>query len=176
MERYKIKSTAVGIIALLLAVVTMQSQAENNWYIGGRASQAVVDDRGIDGDNTGAKIFGGYKFNDYFAIEGGYYDFGEIIDSGSRLELNGVSLAAVGLVPVSSKVSLFGKVGIHDWDADSTGTISTQLTTDSDTDTFYGVGLNYAINDRWSVRGEFERYEVEDLDINVGSVGVSFKF
>ena len=182
MERYKIKSTAVGIIALLLAVVTMQSHAESNGYVGFRISQAIVDESGIDGDDTGAKFFGGYKFNDYFAIEGGYYDFGDIIDSGSltnpssRLEIEGVSLAAVGFIPASDNVSWFGKIGIHYWDADTVGSISTPLSTNSDTDTFYGVGLDYVINDRWSLRGEIERYEVEDLDLNVGSVGVSFKF
>ena len=176
MKQHKIKSTVIFIIALSSAVTTMQSHAEGNWYIGGRFSLAFVDEPGINEDDTGTKVFGGYKLNDYFAIEGGLYDFGEISDSGSHLEIDGLSLAAIGLIPVSSNVSLFGKVGIHDWDADSIGTIPSQLTKDNDTDAFYGVGLDYAVNERWSLRGEFERFEVDDLDIDVASIGVVFKF
>lgn len=176
MEQGKVKSTLVGTIALLLAVVSIQSHAEDSWYMGVHASQVFVDEPGLDEDDLGAKIFGGYKFNDHFAVEGGYYDFVEIDDGGSRFDIDGVSLAAVGLFPLSSQVSLFGRFGIHDWDVDINGPISAQLTTASDTDTFYGVGLDYAVNDRWSVRGEIERIEVEDLDLDVVSIGVVFKF
>ncbi len=176
MKISKIKTLLISVVALTAAATTMQSHAQGNWYLGGGVSQAFVDERGIDEDDTGGKIYGGYKLNSYFAIEGGYYDFGEISDRGSQLELDGLSIAAVGIIPVSPHVSLFGKAGVHDWDADTVGPISAQLRSNSDTDAFYGVGIEYTFDNRWAVRGEAERYEVEDLDVDVFSIGLSYNF
>jgi OOP family OmpA-OmpF porin len=176
MKTSVVKNALVGLVALASSGLAAQSHAEGNWYVGGSVSQAFVDERGLDEDDTGAKIFGGYKFNDYVAIEGGYYDFGEIGNSSSELEIDGISLAVVGSVPVSSKISLLGKVGVHDWDADVTGSASSAVNTDSDTDAFYGIGAEYALTDSLKIRAELERYEVEDLDVDLVSVGISFSF
>src|SRR5207342_2946038 len=69
--------------------------AESGWYLGGGIGQSqanIADDRistqlsgygltmtSIDDDDkdTGYKLFGGYKFNKYFAVEGGYFNLGK---------------------------------------------------------------------------------------------------
>ncbi len=176
MKNSILKNSLVGLVALVSSGAAIQTFAQGNWYLGGAVSQSTVDERSLDEDDTAGKIYAGYKFNSFVGIEGSYYDFGEISNNSSQLEIDGFSLAVVGSIPLTSNFSLFGKVGAHDWDADATGSIASQLISDSDTDAFYGVGVNYDINSNWSVRGEVERYEVEDLDIDVISLGVSFGF
>ena len=170
------KNTLVSLIALTFATLTLPSHADGNWYAGGALSQTFIDEPGIDDDDTGGKIFGGYRFNDYFAIEGSFYDFGEMNEGGNQLELDGVGLAAVGSIPVSERFSLFGKLGVHAWDAEISGAIASRFSDDSDTDAFYGIGVEYALTDRWDIRGELERYEVDDVDLDVASIGISFNF
>src|SRR5476649_1967799 len=42
--------------------------------LGGGATTASIDD---DNRGTGFKVFGGYKLNKNFAVEGGYFDLGK---------------------------------------------------------------------------------------------------
>lgn len=165
-----------GALVLASSGVSAEVVSDGQWYAGGAALQAFVDERGFDEDDTGGKVFGGYKFNQYIAIEGSYYDFSKIGDRSNQLEIDGISLAALGSIDVLPKLSLFGKIGVHEWDADASGTIVSQLNTDDGTDAFFGLGVDYAINDNWEIRGEIEQYEVDDLDVNVASIGFSFVF
>jgi hypothetical protein len=74
---------------------------------------------------------------------------------------------------VSDSFSVFGKVGTHEFDVNNNGAIASQLNSNGDTDVFYGLGVDYLIDESWSVRGELERYEVQDMDYDVASVAVS---
>jgi len=174
MNTLNIKKLTLGLVAVSAITLSAPTFAEG-FYIGAGVSQAFVDESGFDEDDTGGKIFGGYNFNDYFGIEGSYYDFGDISDGNNSAAIDGVSLAIVGKVPVSTNFSIFGKVGGHEWDAETTGS-SAQVSSNSGTDVFYGVGLEYSINQLVSLRGEVERYEVDDLDVDVATLGISFNF
>ena len=175
MNTFKIKKLALGLVAVSAVALSAPTFAQG-FYIGAGVSQAFIDENGFDEDDTGGKIFGGYNFNDYFAIEGAYFDLGDISDGNNSAEIDGVSLAVVGKVPVSNSFSVFGKVGGHEWDADTTGGISGQASSSGDSDAFYGIGAEYRINQSISLRGEIERYEVEDIDVDVATVGISFHF
>ncbi len=176
MKKSIAKNTLIGLVALVSAGLASQSSADGNWYVGGALSQAFVDQQGIDDDDTGGKFFGGYKYNGYIAVEGAYYNFGDISNGASQLEIDGLSLAVVGLISVSEKISVFGKVGAHEWDVNNNGAIASQLNSNGDTDAFYGLGVDYAINESWRIRGELKRYEVQELDYDVASTALSYNF
>ena len=176
MNTYKTRNTLIASLAVLLSTTALQSHADDSWYVGTAISQTAVDESGIDDDDTGGKIYGGYRFNEYFSIEGSYYDFGDNGEDNNELGIDGVGLAAVGSIPLSDKVLIFGKIGIHAWDADISGPIEGQFNDDSDEDVFYGVGLAYELNAHWNIRGELERYEVDDFDLDVASVGLTYNF
>ena len=131
-----------------------------------------------DDEDTGFKIFGGYKFNPYFAVEGGYADFGEISASfgGSTVtaESDAVFAAAVGILPVGKRFSLFGKAGLFFWDITASGPAGTA--SDDGTDALLGIGLNYDITEQWAVRAEFESYDSGDDDVTAFSGGVQCNF
>jgi len=176
MKNPLIKNLLTAAIAVSAVAVTSQSFADDQFYVGIGASQAFVDERGLDDDDTGGKVFAGYNFNDYFAVEASYYDFGDTEQGANRLAVDGFGIAAVGKLPVSDSVSLFAKVGAHDWDAEANGPIATRLSDDSDSDVFYGVGVQYDLGFNLSLRGEVERYEVDDFDFDVATIGISYNF
>ncbi len=165
---------AVGIGSMLATGYT--SAAENSWYVGGSVTQAYVDESGVDDDDTGGKIFGGYRFNQYLSVEAEYYDFGDLSEGANELSLDGLGVAVVGSVPIHKKFSAFGKIGVHDWDAKGTPLASLGLKDDSGTDAYYGVGVEYRLSNPWRLRGEVVRYDVDDIDVDVASFGLSFHF
>lgn len=166
---------AIGVSVALVAAVSA-SKARADWYVGAAVSQAYVNESGLDENDTGGKIFGGYRFNKYLAAEAEYYDFGDQEDGINSFSVNGYGLGVVGSVPVSDSFSVFAKGGLHYWDLDVKGPIAAQFSDDSDSDPYYGVGVDYSINDRWGIRGEYTRYEVDNFDVDVASVGVVLSF
>ena len=146
-----------------------------------------------DNRSLGFKVFGGYQFNKYFGVEGGFVDFNDVKSSSTvagparsvytTAENDAWTLAAVGTLPVSKRVSVFGKVGAASWSSNlrtiatnATG-VTTSATKGSDGyDVFYGLGASYALLDSIDVRAEIERYKFDSLDINLMTAGMAFKF
>jgi OOP family OmpA-OmpF porin len=81
-------------------------------------------------DNPGALGLGfGYHFNPNFALEANYLDLGDAtahvhvfspqdFDLREHLDASGLSVDAIGLIPVSERVSLFGKLGAFSYHLD----------------------------------------------------------
>jgi opacity protein-like surface antigen len=148
-----------------------------------------------DNRTLGFKVFGGYQVNKYFGVEGGFVDFNDV-KAGSTVtgpdrsvyttvENDAWTLAAVGTLPVSKNISVFGKLGVSNWSSNlrsvttETGVIpyTASATKGSDGyDVFYGLGASYALLDSIDVRAEIERYKFDNLDINLMTAGMALKF
>lgn len=146
--------------------------------------------------DTGFKVFGGYQLNQNFALEGGYFDLGKFgytantTPAGSisgDMRVRGLNLDLVGTLPLSERFSVFGRAGINYAQAkdnfSSTGAVKVINPNPSERGANYklGVGLQYAITDALSVRGELERYRVKDGvgnrgHIDMASVGLIYRF
>ncbi|MEZ5449528.1 MAG: outer membrane beta-barrel protein, partial [Thiolinea sp.] len=128
---------------------TGESSMTDNLYLGASAGQATfscVDSSGAldDCDNTGWKIFGGYKFTDNIAIEGGYYNLAEeevtfdtpkvitaptgtaSIDKAKGTS-SGFGLTGVYSQEVFENFEVFGKLGAMFWkdEVELSGTVTT---------------------------------------------------
>lgn len=159
---------------------------------GGFASSSIVD----DDRSTGFKLFGGYQFNRYFALEGGYFDLGKFgytattVPAGTLrgdIRLKGLNLDAVGLLPITERLSAFGRVGVAYADARDTfrGTGAVNVGTASaqkrEANLKFGVGMQYAFSDALAMRLEAERYRVNDAignrgDVDMVSLGLLYRF
>lgn len=146
--------------------------------------------------NTGYKVFGGYQLNQNFAVEGGYFDLGKFGYTASttptgtlsgNMRVTGLNLDLVGSLPLAERFSAFGRVGVNYArtrdNFSSTGAVGVINANPSANGTNYklGVGLQYALSDAWSVRGELERYRVKDGvgnrgHIDMASVGLVYRF
>lgn len=156
-------------------------------------STDVIKDDDLD---AGYKGFLGYRMNRYFALELGYIDFGKfgytatVQPPGSLtgvIKLRGVNLDAIGILPLGDRLSAYVRAGMIYAEAKDTfvGTgFVNVLDPDpkaNDTNFSFGIGLDYAFNDAWSVRGEAERYRIDDAvgnkgDIDLLSLGLVYRF
>ena len=158
----------------------------------GIAGNIITDTR----TDTGYKLFGGYQFNKNFALEGGYFDLGtagfDAVTSPTgtlrgRLQLRGLNLDAVGFLPVTEKLSLLGRIGANYAEArdsfSGTGAVKVSNPNPSynEINAKLGVGLEYAFTKSLALRGEVERYRVNDAvgargDVDLFSVGLVYRF
>ena len=154
----------------------------------GSSSPASADKRSL-----GFKVFGGYQFSKYFGVEGGFVDFNDNKAYGTltgpartvytTAENDAWTLAAVGTLPVTKRVSVFAKVGASSWSsnlktisATATGKTASKTKGTDGYDVFYGLGASYALIDNVDLRAEVERYKFDNLDINLMTTGLAVKF
>lgn len=176
----KNKVLSATLLAVLASTTAFAASAadDSGFYAGAGVGQSFVDERGYDDEDTAFSVFGGYQFNRYFALEGAYTDFGKIEPeaAGSALEADAVSLTAVGIVPITDNFSAYAKAGFSRWNLDTELPALTNTADDSGTDPTYGLGVQYKINDAVSLRGEYNRFEVEDIDLDVAQLQVRYSF
>ena len=204
----------LSVLALALMAATCAMADNTGWYGGANLgqSQATIDDAritsgllangltagGINDINRdlGFKVFGGYQYNKYFAVEGGYFDLGQFgfntstIPAGTLsgdIKLKGLNLDAVGILPITEKFSVFGRIGVTHTQANDSfvGTGAVNVLNPSpnsrDTNLKVGLGLQYALTDSLTLRSEIERYRIDDAvgnkgDVDLVSVGLVYRF
>lgn len=161
--------------------------------LGSGASSVTITD---DDRSSGYKLFGGYQLNNNFSLEAGYFDLGRFgytaitVPAGSlngKIKLRGVNMDLVGTMPVTEQLSVFGRVGANYAQAKDhfigSGAVVVRNAnpTERALNAKLGVGLQYALNNAWSLRAEVERYRINDAvgnkgDIDLASVGLVYRF
>jgi OOP family OmpA-OmpF porin len=213
----KIVAKSIGAIGLVgWAILNSQfALADDSGWIGGLSvgqSKAKIDDPTIIGQlqaageattslndinrNMGMKAFGGYQFNKNFALEGGYFDLGKFGYAASTvpagglngsIQIKGLNLDAVGILPIVDKLSVFGRLGLdYAQSRDSFNSYGSIVATvpSASANSFNlkgGVGLQYNFIESVALRGEWERYRINDAvgargDIDFLSVGLVVLF
>jgi len=91
------------------------------------------------------------------------------------------SIAGFGLarVPVSPRFNVLGRVGYHNTELDADITDAAGVVTDADFSTdglVYGVGAEYALSPRTSVRADYTIYDYDGPDADSLSLAISRKF
>ncbi|HWS02501.1 MAG TPA: outer membrane beta-barrel protein [Gammaproteobacteria bacterium] len=157
------------------------------------ASAGYTSSTSVDDSDTGWKLFAGYRIMKYLSVEGAYTNLGEASASSiitvpgpgvvnATVEGEAWTVSALGILPIGDKFSLFGRLGVNIWNVDvsAAGTYSGATATlsgsDDGTDMVYGVGAAYSFTDNLSMRGEWERYDFGDTDVDLLSAGISWNF
>lgn len=184
----------------------------SHWYIGGNygRTEESVDNGEVantiigggltaieeDESDRGYKLFVGYQFNDYFAMEAGYADLGDFSYQVARApgagSLNvdtnykGFNLDLVGTLPMTPRLSAFARVGAFRYETEQnfvgTESLAASLNRDEDDMGYkFGAGLEYSFTERLSARIEAERYRIEDMvsdhgSVNLYSIGLVYRF
>lgn len=144
--------------------------------------------------NTGWKLFGGYKINEMFAVEGAYYN---LADDFQRLggttgntvnglpetyqvatEVTGYAAAVKAGIEMDGNLGLFGKAGLMNWRKEITPHVGApsdaKYMEHSGTDLLVGVGAEYKVTDNIGVRGEYERVG-GDLNQDLYTLGATYE-
>ena len=163
------------VIAAALGALSFNAQAAEptGWYAGAGAGQSMV----AVGDVAVVDGLGGYQFTPYFGLEGAFTNFGEVDVTGGVGELDAetFSLVAVGTVPFTDRFSAYAKAGFHRWDAEA-DLPGVGRADDDGTDPTYGLGLQYRFTDTVALRGEYSRFEMDDVDVDLAQLQVRFDF
>jgi OmpA-OmpF porin, OOP family len=192
------------LLVAVLATASVAPAAESTddgpgWQFGVALGQSDLhiksDDLDASGsiDDFGGKLFGGYRFNPYSALEVGYIFGGNMEESEGGVSASikpRLLTAALRLTaPFTDAFDLGGfvKAGIARWDADlelSDGFDSASLD-GSGTDLLWGLGLKWTVRNV-DLRLEYERVEIgeqdiiddisADFDYNLFSVGAVWTF
>ena len=176
--------------------------AKSAWYIGaglGQARTSIDDQRlfrslmengassvqfSLDERDTAYKLYLGKTLNDYFSLEGGYFNLGKsgftaFANPGSlrgEVGFQGVNLDVLGRLNLTERFSLFARLGIHYTEAkahftgDRLYAITNPNPSEKKANGKVGLGLEYKMSEAWAMRGEVERYRVSDGVQNRGDV------
>jgi len=213
--RHASLSRSLGLVAIALIAGSYALAQDSNWYVGGNVGQtrATIDNSKIynslvDGGfttnsihdhehDTGYKVFGGYQFNRYIALEGGYFNLGKMdftaytTPNGSlygALKSQGVNLDLVGILPFTRNFAGFARAGVtRATTSDSfsgSGAVNALNPDPVDKRAWNakaGLGLQYQITEHFGLRAELERYRITDAinirgDIDLASVGLVVRF
>ena len=174
-----------------------QATIDNKNISAGLASQGFTTSGISNSDkDNGYKVFGGYQFGRYFAVEGGYFDLGKFgytattVPAGTMngtIKLRGLNLDLVGILPISDSFSLSARVGTNYAEASDTffgtGAVSVPMTSTSKSEANLklGLGAQWDFTPSWGVRAELERYRINDAigsrgDIDMASIGLVYRF
>ncbi|MDN2699545.1 OmpA family protein [Janthinobacterium sp. SUN073] len=187
--------------------------ANSAWYIGAGVGQsrANIDEPRLraslaangetvtgftkDQRDTGYKLFVGRQLNQYFAVEAGYFDLGKFDFKSStsgngvlngEAGFRGVNLDLLGQLPLSQRLSLLGRVGMH-YTKTNTEFSGNRLLGSTNThaserklNAKLGLGLEYKFSEALALRGEVERYRLNDAvgnrgDADLYSVSLVYK-
>jgi len=177
------------------ANANLNTAAANSALIGAGATGLTSTDKG---SSNKWRLQLGYRFNDYFALEGGYIDLGQAKynasydSSGSaagKFRAGGPDLLALGMLPVARNLSLFGELGVVDAKVKSqlAATAPAAAASDKYSKTevrpIYGVGAQYDLTDQLGLRVSYERvtglgdkHRLGDMDVDMYSAGIAYRF
>jgi len=143
--------------------------------VGGATTEAKEGNIKFDESDTAWKLFAGYHFLQFFAVEAAYRDFGSPSDNilGSDVKLSPTAFDVAGLAGVPlGPVYLFGKLGLVRWDSDIS--IDGFKFSDDGTDIEAGVGLSVDVL-KIQLRGEVEYIDAAD-GVLMYTVGAAWRF
>lgn len=152
---------------------------EPGFYVGGGVGYFRVDEQDffgegddLDDDQVSFKTYAGGDILPWLGAEAGYVNFGEV-GNGSTFEADGWTIAAIAQIPIGN-FAPYAKIGHMWWDADidTTGAVGSS----DGNDWFGGLGLRFALTQALDMRVEYERYQLDEADIDMGSLNLQLQF
>jgi OOP family OmpA-OmpF porin len=149
------------------------------------ANGASVTSFSTDERDTGYKLFVGKQLNRYLALELGYFDLGKFsfnsTTSGNgafngEAGFRGVNLDLLAQLPLSERLSLLGRVGANyakastHFSGNRLNAVTGPNPSERKLNAKAGLGLEYKLSEALALRGEVERYRVNDAVGNRGDV------
>lgn len=178
---------AIYVAAILAVSLPQPAAAESGFFIAAGIGAAQLDESfdgfDVDADATAFRLTAGWRFNEHFAIEGGYQNLGRFEQTfdinGEQVDVSlkadGFTFGVVGYLPLGDRWSLLGRTGAFFWDGDA-DINSVSAASPEDANLFLGAGVAVALTERFALTADVTRFDLEDASSNVVSVGVRINF
>jgi OOP family OmpA-OmpF porin len=165
-------------VLLLASSVAALADNEKGLYAGAGVGQfnVKIDDvddavntvSEFDSDDTSFRIFGGWRFSPYIAVDLAYIDFGgpdeDVNGQNVKADIDGFAPAVYGTLPLGP-IELFAKVGYLFYDLNvEIGGEEIADVSGSDEDLIYGGGIGITLFERLNARLEYEIIDVSEVD------------
>jgi len=159
--------------ALVIASSAAFAAQPNTVYAGADVGSTKID--GISGHGTSLGAFVGYNVLPNVAVEAGYRRLASLSYTvpgySGDIDLNQLSLSAVGALPLSNGFSLLGRLGYSHVEAE-TKVFGSRIK-ESDSGAVVGLGLGYAFTPTLSGRVEYQKPSSDSQNV---SVGLAYQF
>jgi OOP family OmpA-OmpF porin len=201
-----VSKTKAAAIALAWTLAAPAAAVDPGWYGFGSFTRtsfevetpggAKASFSGGDDKDNGTKLGAGYMFTRWFGVEAGWVDFGKAkpgvaavglsAERDGEVRANGPFFAGVLALPVSERLSAFGKLGIVDARVNAqpdAGIIAGFLDAAADRRPMVGIGGAWQLNRNWAIQTEYEKYSrtgdgarPRDVKVDMVSIGMLFRF
>lgn len=165
-----IKANAAKWVLLgFMAAGSSVAMATQGVYLGigaGAANNKTVDD-----SDTAVKVFAGFDFNDMWGVEASYIDLGRAEVGPIAVDAETVALQGVFNWGLTPRFGIFGKAGAHYADISSNVGGS-----DNEGGLALGAGVKYEFTPFLGIRGEVERFDMDEAKSDVITASLVFKF
>lgn len=150
---------------------------DSGFYVGGSYGGYKSHGGEFDDKNDLIGLQGGYQFNQFFALEADYLDFGDLgEDDQVNGNLKGLGLSVRGRLPLTETFGIYGKAGAFAsaFDVDAFDESKTY----DDVSPFVGAGADFRISEMLTAFAEYDRYNVDidesDFNGQVNNDGPAF--
>lgn len=165
-----IKANAAKWILLgCMAAGSTAAVAAQGVYLGigaGAANNKTVDD-----SDTAVKVFAGFDFNHMWGAEASYVDLGRAEVGPIAVDAETMALQGVFNWGLTQRVAVFGKAGAHYADISSNVGGS-----DNEGGLVLGAGVKYEFTPFLGIRGEVERFDMDEAKSDVITASLVLKF
>lgn len=177
----KLYAAAAAGVSLALATGTAFAQVDSNnntqgLYVGvglGEFSTQINDiddvddvDLDFDGDEDAKKVFAGWRFNRFFAVQADHYDFGDSTTAIGVLplgvETEGFAPSIVGTLPLGP-IELFARAGMIYYDL-HVRLDNEDVVDESGNDPVYSAGIGFTLFERLALKAEYEVVDINEYD------------
>lgn len=182
MNNFKRAMPLLMLCALpFIAVNSVAAENNSSIYVGGGIGYGRMNGEDFSNSNgdlskskTSWKAIIGAKLNDALAMEAQYLDFGAANRNSDRIQATGWTAGITLDLLKNASITPYAKVGALFWETDNrfNGISRSQ----DGTDLTGGLGLRFAVADRLSIRTEYERFMMDNTDIDSLSVNLQYNF
>jgi OmpA-OmpF porin, OOP family len=176
------KKTYCGVVLAGILSGPLAMADDSGFYVGTTVGQSRQEFDQFAGTGDTFRLFGGWSFNKYFAVEGGYVDGGTQSDSVGNLDVDissdGFFVEGLAKWPIGAASAPYVKLGYVFYDATTKLSNGNQSFSDSesDADFIFGGGVEFKIGPNFRLRAEYEKINLPDSAYEIISLGGSWQF
>lgn len=168
MQPYNDKRFIMKKTLLALALIGASSTAMADALIYAGASVGQSDYRGDT--STAYNFHVGTGILPFFAVEGGYSDFGDFKVGGLKTSVSTMYAALKPSIDLGP-LHVYARGGVHSWKTEIGGRKD-----DDGIDVMYGIGAEYYVMGPFSIGAGYHRYTLDKHDVKVLSFNATFHF
>lgn len=187
------KPALTGLAAIIAAGMMTAGQtavADSGLFLSAAGTYAEVDDdfrtddiedfddlkAAFDDNSVGFNAGVGWRFNNWLAVDAGYWDFGDFesdsFGDGRKAEIETTAITAGAIVSVPLWIlDVYGRAGVAFWDTDA----DISAADDDGEDLYFGVGAALNVFSSIDLYLEVVRFDLQ-TDLDTASLGIRFTF